>query len=350
MIIFRADGNEIIGSGHIMRCLSIAKATRDAGEACYFVMADSKFVPIIEGAGFPYVSLSTDFSNMREELKVFLSFLEKEKPSCVVVDSYYITEEYLQKIRIHSPIVYIDDLAVSAYPVDALVNYNLYGKKMDYAQLYRSQNRAMPKLLLGPEYAPLRKEFRGLKRKRQPEKIRDILISTGGSDREHVALELMRYITSHESCNQYKYHFLIGAMNPDIPELIRLGEKFPERTELHQNVVQMGQLMQNCDMAVSAAGSTLYELCACGVPTIMYILADNQIPGAQAFCEQNLMLYVGDRRSNKDFAEQVMQAVFRLAEDYQLREQMAERVHTLVTGNGAEKIAKELIAFRTSRG
>lgn len=350
MIVFRADGNEIIGSGHIMRCLSIAKAARNAGETCCFIMADKKFVPVVEEAGFRHVSFNTDFRNMQKELDDVLPFLEKEKPSCVVVDSYCTTEEYLEKICRYSLVVYMDDLAVSAYPVDVLVNYNIYGKKIDYAQLYHDQSRTLPRLLLGPEYAPLRKEFRGLKRKKQRKRVENILVSTGGSDHEHVALRLTQYIADHESGNHYKYHFVIGAMNPDVSKLTQIAEEFPERITLHQNVMQMEQLMQSCDMAVSAAGSTLYELCACGIPTITYVLADNQILGALGFCEQALMLYVGDCRNNENFAEQVMQMVFRLADNFQLREQMAEQVNKLVTGNGAEKIAKALIALSASRG
>lgn len=348
MILFRADGNEIIGYGHIMRCLSIAKAADEAGEECCFVMADKKFVPVVEKAGFPYVTLGTDFRNMEEELDVLLPILEKEKPFCVVVDSYYVTDEYQQKIRAYAPVAYMDDLAAFAYPVDILVNYNIYGEKINYIQMY--QNRPLPKLLLGPEYAPLRKEFRGVKRKRQPEKAKDILVSTGGADHEHVALELAHYIASHEKCSPYKYHFVIGAMNLDASEIKKIAEKLSGQIVIHQNVKEMRQLMQNCDMAISAAGSTLYELCACGVPTITYILADNQVFGAHTFCECGLMQYAGDCRNNKNFAGQVLQATFKLANNYQFREQMAKRMHVLVTGNGAEKIVEELMLFRVLKG
>lgn len=350
MILFRADGNEIIGSGHIMRCLSIAKAADEVGEECCFVMADRKFASAVEKAGFPYISLNTNFRDMQEELNVLLPILEKEKPFCVVVDSYYVTDVYLQKIRTYASVAYMDDLALFAYPVDLLVNYNIYGEKINYIQMYQNQNSPLPKLLLGPGYAPLRKEFMEIKRKRQSEKVKDILVSTGGADHEHMALGLVHYIASHENCNLYKYHFVIGAMNSDASEIKKIGEKLSGRIVIHQNVKEMEQLMQNCDMAISAAGSTLYELCACGIPTITYVLADNQIMGSHAFEERGLMQYAGDCRNNKDFAGQILKAAAELAENYHLREQMANDMYALVKGNGAEKIMGELMLLGTAKG
>lgn len=338
MILFRADGNEVIGSGHIMRCLSIAQAARDLGEACCFVLADRSFISAVENAGFQSFLLDTDFKKMSEELSRLLPVLEKVKPQCMVVDSYYVTEEYLQEIRQYLPVAYIDDLAAFAYPVDVLINYNIYGKKIDYAQLYQMQNRRLPKLLLGPEYAPLRKEFKEVKRKLQPEKVKNIFVSTGGADHEHVARKLAEYLAAHEKSNVYQYHFLLGAMNPDIMELRRIEKEFPELIILHQNIRQMKKMMQSCDIAVSAAGSTLYELCACGIPTITYVLADNQVLGAKTFEEKGLMLYAGDCRKDKDFPKNVIEIIERLAGNYLLRERMADHAGAFVSGNGAERI------------
>lgn len=345
MILFRADGNEMIASGHIMRCLSIAQAAEAVGEECCFVMADRSFSVVVENAGIKVFYLDTDFKHMQEELKAFIHVLEKTRPRCVVVDSYYVTKKYLEEIRKYSTIVYIDDLGSFAYPVDILVNYNIYGEKINYTQMYHAQNKSEPKLLLGPGYAPLRKEFKNQGKKQQPKQVKDILVSTGGSDYEHVALKLAQYLVAHRDSNNYKYHFLLGALNPDISKLTKLAESFPSLIELHQNVKHVEQLMQKCDIAVSAAGSTLYELCACGIPTITYVLADNQILGARTFFEKGLMLYVGDCRSDKSFTECVVQTVGELAKDYLLRERIAGQLHALVTGNGAEKLVKDLISL-----
>lgn len=342
MICFRADGNEMIASGHIMRCLSIAQTAQELGEECCFVMAGRRFSAIVENAGIKSFYLDTDFMNMQEELETFIPILEKIKPNCVVVDSYYVTEKYLEEIRKYSTIIYIDDLASFAYPVDVIVNYNIYSKKIDYVQMYHIQNKFEPKLLLGSEYAPLRKEFKKVKRKQQPKNVKDVLISTGGADYEHVALRLAQYLTDHKDMNNYKYHFLVGGLNQDILELMKLAERFPLLMEIHQNVKHMGQLMQSCDIAVSAAGSTLYELCACGIPTITYVLADNQILGAQTFFEKGLMLYAGDCRNDRDFERHMTRAIEKLANDYQLRTNMGEKMCTIVSGKGAEILVKEL--------
>lgn len=342
MIFFRADGNEIIGLGHIMRCLSIAQELKCAGEECVFIMADRNPAFIVKNAGFEVFVLNTDFRNMHNELKHLISFLKQKNSLCIIVDSYYVTEEYLEVLRKFCLVIYVDDLAVSAYPVDVLVNYNIYGEEIDYVKMYHDKNLVVPKLLLGPKYAPLRSIFKNLKKKQQSKIVKDILISTGGSDSNHLALKIAQYLVDCEMNLNYKYHFLLGAMNSDIVGLSEIKEKLPDFIEIHQNIKRMPQLMQNCDIAVSAAGSTLYELCACGIPTITYVLADNQILGAHTFAQKGIMLYVGDCRSNENFIEHIMQAIEKLSRSYRLRKQMAKQAQKLVLGDGAEVLVENL--------
>ena len=343
MILFRADGNEIIGSGHIMRCLSIAQALKRLGEECIFIMADRNLVFLVENAGCETFILNTDFRNMQEELKHLIPFVKRKKPLYIIIDSYYVTKKYFEELGKCSSVVYIDDLVSSVYPVDVLVNYNIYGEDVNYAKMYYDKRQKVPRLLLGPRYAPLRYMFKNLENRQQLEIVKDILVSTGGADSKHIALKLAKYLTVTGENSNYKYHILLGTMNSDIVALSEIKEKFPDLIELHQNVKQMSRLMQDCDIAVSAAGSTLYELCACGIPTITYTFAENQILGANTFNKKGLMLYVGDFRSDKNLIRHIMQAIEHLSKSYHLRVQMAKRYQEIVLGDGAEVLAKSLL-------
>lgn len=172
MIMFRADGNPQVASGHIMRCLTLADAFRDMRQSAVFVTADDCFHDAIQKRGYDSIVLHTKFDRMEDELPVLLPLLRKYRPSCFLLDSYYVTPEYMTAIRSEFPLVYIDDLNMFDYPADLIVNYMLYAGKLDYS---KNKNH-----LLGPQYALLRKEFQNVPRRQTSAQINHALLSTGG--------------------------------------------------------------------------------------------------------------------------------------------------------------------------
>ena len=106
----------------------------------------------------------------------------------------------------------------------------------------------------------------------------------------------MDMASRHSEWLGIRFHFIIGALNPNKATLKKQAARIPN-VILHHNVQSMSALMRECDMTIAAAGSTLYELCACGVATVTCVLADNQIPGAQVFASRGLMLNAGDCRT-----------------------------------------------------
>lgn len=343
MILFRTDGNKKIGSGHIMRCLSLAEAFRTIGEQCCFVVADDSFYTVIKQRGFAVEILGTDYFRMEYEIDSFIRLVEKIKPERIIIDSYYVTRNYLKALRRYCEIIYIDDLGAFAYPVNGLINYNMYGEDLDYASLYRKENVVLPKLFLGVKYAPLRESFRNVPKNFQPNVSRNVLISTGGADPIHLALECVEFLVDNQDTHDhFMFHFVLGAMNQDIDKIEKIARNC-ENIELHINVKKMEELMQKCDLAVGAAGSTLYELCACGIPTITYVLADNQIPGAQAFEKRNIMLSLGDLRNEKNAPKKIFDGIKYLSVRYEQRKEMSIKMQRLVDGMGANRLAKELL-------
>ena len=114
---------------------------------------------------------------------------------------------------------------------------------------------------------------------------------------------------------------------------------------VHENVKRMDELILSCDVAVSAAGSTLYELCATGTPTITYVLADNQIPAAKEFDARGIIKNCGDIRDmgNKALAKCLVDEVVSLAEDYNERKRISELMGTVVDGKGARRIVESVL-------
>jgi len=328
----RTDGNPQIGSGHIMRCLSLADGSRKLGQETAFVTADDRFQAVIQERGHKCIVLHTRYDHMEEELPILLPLLQKLRPRCTILDSYFVTPGYMAEIRNEAPLVYIDDQNAFDYPADLVINYTLYADKLPYPQNKR--------YLLGPEYALLRGGFQGIPRRQAAERVKDVLLSTGGADPEHVALKCVQYLREQRTAG-VTYHLVLGAMNPDAANIERLAAD-QEHIVLHRQVSDMRALMLGCDAAISAGGTTLFELCACGVPTVTYVLADNQIMNAASFAEAGLMLNAGDIRKDSQFAAHLFESLNGLMQDRPLRQHMIERTQTLVDGSGTARLANAI--------
>ena len=331
MIIIRADANPNIGMGHIMRCLSVADSFAASGHKVVFLLADDGVEGLVKGRGYEAIVLHTDYTKMEEEVWPEIA------AELIIVDSYYVTAKYLERLRQKSKLVYIDDILSFPYPVDILVNYNAYDPFAGYQHLYENSGVEEPRFILGSTYAPLRAMFRGLPKKERKREVENVLISTGGSDAEHVAL---RIIEAHPTARTY--HLLLGNMNEDKERIKALAKGNPY-IALHQNVTDMKTLICSMDLAVSAAGSTLYEICACGVPLITYVLADNQIPGAEAFEKLGLAVNLGDMREVEDPSQLILSSIEELAENYERRVEVGQKMQSMIDGFGADRMVEEIM-------
>lgn len=332
MVLIRADANERIGAGHVMRCLSIARSFAEKGRKVIFATADHRADGLIQQADFESVCLNSDWRMMEEEK--IEDVIKKYKPECVLVDSYYVTKEYINHISSLAPIAYMDDMNAETWDVDYLINYNIFSSVIDYSNYRTTRTR----LILGPTYAPLRQEFQRLPERKIKESVSDVFVSAGGADPERITEKLMT-----EICLRWRdvqFHFVVGALNPRLEEIKKLVRK---NVVLHINEKHMADLMMQCDIAISAAGSTLYELCATGTPTITYTLADNQLIAAEQFEKQGLMLNAGDCREERDFIKQIEYSFQKLSENVVLRSSLSIKMQQLVDGQGAERIAEKLM-------
>lgn len=333
ILIFRADGNPQIGTGHIMRGLSLADAFHEQGIDSIFLIAESYMQALIEGRGYGCFVLGSEYDHLEGELPTLLPLLEEKQPCCVILDSYFVTPNYMKAIRDKALLVYIDDLNTFDYPADIVVNYNIYGKAAAYppGKTY----------FLGPQYAPLRRQFQALAPRTVKERIKQVLFSTGGTDTYHVALRCVEHLREYPPTESVIYHFILGALNRDVEQIQKRAAGLPY-IQLHQQVTDMCAWMLRCDAAVSAAGTTLYELCACGLPTVTYILADNQISGAAAFEEAGLMPCAGDARKDLGIVENIFSRLDGW-KDWKIRQAAARKMQSLVNGSGAGRLAEELL-------
>lgn len=341
MFFFRADGNERIGSGHVMRCSSIAEALAERGEEVAFVLADDSFEEMLREKGFRVYVLHSDYTDMDAESETLLRLIHEEHIDTCIVDSYYVTDAYFEKLQNEVRTVYLDDLMDHAWPVDVLINYNVYADESEYEELYRVAELQKPELVLGCAYAPLRREFSMplLPRDHSDMKAPSVLVSTGGADNEHMALRILSEIVADpEQFEHINFHFIVGMFNEDWKQIQQLAHN-RKNVLLHRNVTNMRELMCQCDLAVSAAGSTLYELCRCGVPVITYAVADNQLQGAEGFDRDGAMVYTGDSRLDPELQKKILDTLKHMLADRGICKRMSDTCQSLVDGKGADRIA-----------
>ena len=380
MVVIRADANSKIGMGHVMRCLSVADALLKRGEEVLFVTADDTPVPLLTKKGIPYRVLHTDYVDMEAELPKLWNALSElpqgpgvpeaalpQKNTSILVDSYYVTEKYLAALKKRITTIYMDDIYAFSYPVDMLINYNIYGEEMGYE---KDAAFADTKLLLGTEYVPLREEFSagaGYAQSRKelsaetenvtPAEDRlhqtaeqgrtadgGILITTGGSDSFNLAGQLLMEAMKYDALKEKEYHVVSGSLNPHIGELQALAQKH-ENIHIHCNVTNMAELMAESEVALSAGGSTLYELCAVGVPVIAFSFAENQERLVQTFVKRGIAQYGGNYRTDGNkMIQNTIAGLETLLEDKNLRSEYRKKARTLVDGKGAERIAEALLS------
>lgn len=382
MVVIRADANSKIGMGHVMRCLSVADALLKRGEEVLFVTADDTPVPLLTKKGIPYRVLHTDYADMEAELPELWEVLRElpqgaespdatlaQKNTSILVDSYYVTEKYLAALKKRITTIYMDDIYAFSYPVDMLINYNIYGEEMGYE---KDAAFADTKLLLGANYVPLREEFSagaGYAQSRKelsaetenvtPAEDRlhqtaeqgrtadgGILITTGGSDSFNLAGQLLMEAMKYDALKEKEYHVVSGSLNPHIGELQALAQKH-ENIHIHCNVTNMAELMAESEVALSAGGSTLYELCAVGVPVIAFSFAENQERLVQTFVKRGIAQYGGNYRTDGNkMIQNTIAGLETLLEDENLRTEYREKARTLVDGKGADRIAEAIISGR----
>lgn len=340
-IVIRADGNADIGAGHLMRCLTIADGIREK-ERVMFWCADETGASRARDRGYKALTLGTDYRDMTSELPLFEE-LAGEGRKTFLVDSYYASDEYLRVLRDYGSVYLLEDVPGHVRPVDGLINYNIFAGEEDYRRVYR-QCPGKVRLYIGGSYVPLRRQFMW-RHYRVRDQVRELLVTTGGGDRENIAGEILETLLDilDDVCI---VHVVSGPYNPHGEWLDRYAERHP-LVRVHRSVEDMAGLMSQCDLAVTAGGTTIYELCALGVPFVCFSYAENQEALTEYAGEREIGLHAGAfHRDPAGTLERIGSLTQRAAADMRLRLCMSGRAREVVDGAGAERLAAALAAAR----
>lgn len=364
-IAFRTDASLQMGSGHVMRCLTLADALKARGADCRFICREhpGHLLEVIRQRGYEVTRLvatvqpvsattkikvnespspqkepahtawlgSTWQADAQETGAVLIGF----QPDWLVVDHYALDHRWEDALAPHyRQLLVIDDLADRPHRCNLLLDQNLGRKPQDYATLVPVNCQ----LLIGPQFALLRPEFSALRpyslqrREAQPT-LRQLLISMGGVDQPDATGQILQALKTCTLPSDCHITVVMGRTAPWLKNVRQLAAEMPWPTEVVVNVSDMGSRMADSDLAIGAAGGTSWERCCLGLPTLIVVLAENQHSGAQALEAAQAARLIGDV---SDIAKQLPQAITEMIDaDRQSRMSLAARV--ICEGKGVEK-------------
>jgi UDP-2,4-diacetamido-2,4,6-trideoxy-beta-L-altropyranose hydrolase len=288
-----------MGTGHVMRCLTLAAALRERGAAISFVCRqhDRHLCNLIEEQGFNVIRLprlaSCPGASWQEDAELTaraVSALDS-KPDWLVVDHYALDERWERALRPSvGRVMVIDDLANRRHDCDVLLDEGYY---QHFETRYDGLIPGTCATLLGPRYTPIRKEFTDARRadRHRDGVIRQVLVSLGGSDPENHTSEVIRVFRTLDR-PQLAIDIVVGKSNPNLADITRVCQAEPH-FRCHSESTSMAQLMLSADLAVSAGGFTTYELAYMGVPTLLLPLSKAQETLAEGLVEHGAAINLG---------------------------------------------------------
>ncbi|MCX6827208.1 MAG: UDP-2,4-diacetamido-2,4,6-trideoxy-beta-L-altropyranose hydrolase [candidate division Zixibacteria bacterium] len=361
-IVIRADSSLKIGTGHVMRCLTLAEQLRNNDSDVAFVCRElpGNIISLIKTRGYrvhclPYKESSViddpqgnkhwDWPAIEKEFDAaqtenILKNIEYES-DWLVVDHYALNWKWEIKMRPHvNHLMVIDDLADRKHDCDILLDQNYFEQRES------RYNDLVPKpcrLLLGPKYALLRSEFIEIRKnlRHRDGHVRRILIFFGGSDLSNETGKAMEAIASLER-SDLAVDVVLGISNPHKKEIMNRCRAM-QNVVCHYQVDNMAQLMSDADLAIGAGGTTTWERLYLGLPSIIAVLAENQREVTEALTQRGVVWNLGKSSEIKtvDIARLVALAMTEPVTLQRMR-QMGQSLFGNTTISGAEKVVQAM--------
>jgi len=338
-ILFVADAGPTVGGGHVMRSLTLAQALEAAGADCRFAAAPAAAALLADFG--PETELVAAASTSPQDLTQAVA---GQRFDAVVFDHYGLSASDHEAMAKGRVALAIDDLADRALMADLVLDSGPARRAQDYDGLVPETAR----LLLGPHYAPVRPAFAELRDgalgRRGGEGVGRVLVSLGLTDVGGVTERVLERL--RPKIGSAGLDVVLGAEAPSLAALTRIARR-DDRMALHVAIPDMAWLCANADIAVGAAGSSAWERCVLGLPSLMVILADNQREAAQALAEREAALVVDAADPGFDAAFDL--ALMRLLTDPGLRRRLSAASAEVCDGLGAPRVAEAFLKLIAAR-
>ncbi len=358
-IAIRTDSSAEIGTGHVARCLTLARQLRDQGALVHFFCRDlpGNTSAQIEAAGFSLERLAQPSGEFHdpgapshgswlgvhwrqdaEEVRLRLASLGL-RPDWLIVDAYALDARWEESLRPHvGSIMAIDDLADRQHACDLLLDQNFYRR---YGR-YRTRVSSGCRVLEGPQFALLRPEFAECRRhvRHRDGQVRRVVVFFGGVDLLNETAKALRALASLRR-NDISVDVILGPANPHAGTIESFCSS-RRNVHVHLNVTDVARVMADADLAIGAGGMNTWERCCLGVPSIVISVAANQQGTTEELALDARHIHAGKSAEVTD--ERLLAIVQVLLELPLTLQAISRRAMELTDGRGAERVTSALLA------
>ena len=362
-VVFRADASLAIGSGHVMRCLTLAGALAGRGHRCHFLCREDEGhlgqvigerghgLTLLGGASGAYGPEEDApphghwlTAYWAEDARASAECLAEIGADLLVVDHYALDRRWAKVVRGSvQRIAVIDDLADRRHDCDLLLDQNLGRRAADYGALVPEGCR----LLMGPEFALIGPAFGAVRgeslERRSSSSLRRIMVSMGGVDADDATGQVLEAIAGAPPPHLEHVSVIMGRHAPHLDRVRARATALPFDVEVAVGVSDMARRMADADLGIGGAGVTAWERCAVGLPSIAVVLAGNQRRGAQALGNAGAALVID---GTEHISAELPGQLARMDESSE-RLCVSAAAAGLVDGRGLVRVAKALEELTT---
>lgn len=322
-VAFKVDVSKEIGIGHLMRCLALSEELKKRGCKCYILSKIDDNIAKKKTREF-----QVEFHKIKT-LDDLIKFSKDQDIDWIITDCYNLDTDYIKKLKNEKfKVLSIDDNALIHYHSDIVVNQNIGANKLDYS------SEKYTRFLLGPEYAIMRDELLKRKEKKERENVEKILVTLGGTDKDNLTLKVLKALETVDK--NIEILAVVGPFNPHYSNLQEFIKKSDSNIKLIQSPGNMTDIHLESDIAISAGGTSCYELAYFGIPNLIVTIADNQLNIARELDNQEISIYLGKKEDVK--AELVLDKVNELINNHPVRKSMNQNGKKLIDGRGKKRI------------
>jgi len=360
-VLIRTDSSRFIGIGHLMRCLTLADALKKEGAVIHFVCRDltGNLSDLVKKSGHhlhvlpgpeekSFLLESEDDSHRNLHPVPWITDLQETKEiACsitrkfdwIIVDSYSLDANWENGLRdITEKIMVIDDLADRNHDCDLLLDQNYYhSMKKRYSRLVPDDCA----LLLGPQYALLRPEFKNIRKNLDTHRgsVTYLLICFGGSGLNSETVNILKALKRVNN-NDLVVDVVISKTDSHGKEIVDLCSKLPDCT-CHFQTNNMAELMNKADLMFGGCGTTTWERCCIGLPAVVTGIAENQLKIAEDLAEDGVIYYLG--QSSETSISSYKHALMAMLNSPWLVKLLSKNSLSLVDGQGCKRVVSSLM-------
>jgi len=358
-IIMRVDSSQKMGSGHIMRCLTLAEKLRVSGAIVEFITRNHQgnINEQINSRGFKNYLLPNSIIDKQQHLTGYEQWLGA-KPNTdadetieivkdmevdwLIIDHYALDHNWEKKLRSYAKkIMVIDDMANRIHSCDILFDQTYGRKELDYNKLIPADC----KLLLGSENALLRPDFsklrqKALKRREDYCMINNILISMGSMDEENITQDVLNAVTEFKWKSKKNITIVLASAAPHLQSIKKDLSQYNLSVNVLTDVINMAELMLEADLAIGAGGTTSWERCCLALPTILITLSENQQKIGENLAKVGATITL---QKDSKMKKNIKLSIEKLIQDKASYMSMCHNAAKVCDGSGAKRTVEQMM-------